>query len=181
MARVLAAIAASAAILWTLARFCYVLLLPGVPDSGLLPTPALPGALWEYTSGQRLITTASGILVWSLSAAAFFIPPFVGSFITNNRLTRFSNGVYCACIGMATWLLIQRGLGEYDRLTTFHLNAWILTLSLLGFSCGIGARSLRAPTKEDANHPVPPDGQKLSSHSSTIDPSGPADANRRST
>lgn len=150
MTRVMAAIASSAVILWALARFCYVSMLPGIPDSGLLPTPALPGALWEYNSGDRLLTTASGLVVWFLSAAAFLIPPFVGTCIARNAITRFSVGISCACIVMVAWLLIQQGLGEYGRLTTFHLNAWILALSSLGYSGGIATRGVLTRIKEDA-------------------------------
>ena len=146
----MATIAATVVILWALARIVYVSVLPGVPDSGLLPTPALPGALWEYTSGDRLITTTSGILVWSLSAAVFLIPPFVGACIASNATTRLGVGIYCACISMAAWLLIQRGLGEYGGLTTFDLAAWILALSCLGFSGGIATRWLLTQRKANA-------------------------------
>ncbi len=148
--RVMLAVLACTVILWTLARLCYVTMLAGVPDSGLLPTPALPGALWEYISGVRLVLTASGFITWFVGMAVFLVPPFVGVCIARNVITRFGIVIYCMCVAIVAWLLIQQGLGEYRRLTAHHLEVWIVALSFLGWLGGLAAHVILSRRKKNA-------------------------------
>ena len=73
-----------------LTRYCYNLWLPGVPDSGQVPTPVIPWLFWVYESGPTgLFSCHHMSTVWLLACLCFVIPPFGSMLLSSKFIDRF--------------------------------------------------------------------------------------------
>ncbi|MEK0450956.1 MAG: hypothetical protein RL088_3224 [Verrucomicrobiota bacterium] len=115
-----------AALLWFVSGTAYDLLVPGIPDSGMLPIVAVPLAFPVYGSA-RLWTSFDMLVVWVLSCLTFLLPQFVAfALVTTKR-----DIVWFGVLTLAEWLL-----------GVWRLQA--LSYGDYGFGVGIAAMTIAA-------------------------------------
>ena len=120
---------------WQLSRIAYARFTPGIPDSGMLPSAAVPLAFPLYGS-IRLWSSFDMLIVWLLCCLLFVVPQFAAfAFATSPH-----HFAWLAAITFVEWLLcvwVLRSLSYSDYDYSFALASGSLAMLLtLGATLG---------------------------------------------
>ena len=124
MNRAILALLISAAlwlVLWQLSRLTYARCAPGIPDSGMLPSAAVPLAFPLYGS-IRLWSSFDMLIVWVLCCSLFVAPQFAAFALATSP----HHFAWLGATSFVEWLLCLRVL-------------WSLSYADYGYSFGFAA------------------------------------------
>ena len=130
--------------LWILSRVAYTNFTPGIPDSGMLPSAAVPLAFPLYGS-VRLWSSFGMFIVWLLCCSLFILPQLVAfTLATTQREFAWFVTITITEWLLCAWLLWSLGYSDYDYRFGF---ATVTIAALLSIGVAFGQLFHRANDK----------------------------------